>query len=105
MEASWQILHRAGLPLAGERVGSVPPVDELARCVLELVMSGDGSAREREALAAFVLAWADEWPHTFARSFREQASELATWAEQMASDANRRIKLRRIAIENLSSVL
>jgi hypothetical protein len=77
----------------------------MARCVLELVVSGDGTAREREALAAFVLAWADEWPHTFARSFGNHARELARWAEGVASDANRRIKLRRIAIENLSTVL
>ena len=77
----------------------------MARCVRELVESGSGTPREREALAAFVLAWADQWPRTFARELAGDADELVRWAEATASDADRRIKLRRIAIENLASVL
>ena len=105
MDRAWRILHRAGLPLAGERTGPAPDADEMARCVRELVTSQSGSAREREALAAFVLAWADQWPHTFARCFADDAASIVEWAEATATDANRRIKLRRIAIETLANVL
>lgn len=105
MESAWRTLHRAGLPIAGERSGPMPSADEMARCVLEIVASRGGSAREREALAAFVIAWADQWPHTFARCFAGEASTLVQWAEATATDPERRIKLRRIAIESLASVL
>lgn len=52
-----------------------------------------------------MLAWADHWPRTFARIFGVEAPSLVAWAETTASDANRRIKLRRIAIESLATVL
>lgn len=105
MDLAWRTLHRAGLPLAGERSGPAPSADEMARCVREIVRDGSGSAREREALAAFVLAWADQWPHTFARVFAGDGASLVAWAERIAADDDRRIKLRRIAIESLASVL
>lgn len=105
MESAWRTLHRAGLPLAGERSGPAPSAEQMAGCVRSLVASGSGSAREREALAAFVLAWADQWPRTFARVFEGDGGALVLWAEATATDANRRIKLRRIAMESLASVL
>lgn len=105
MESAWRTLHRAGLPLAGERSGEVPDAGEMARCVRALVRSESGTAREREALAAFILAWADQWPRTFARVFVGDSRELVRWAEATATDDDRRIKLRRIAMENLAGVL
>ena len=107
MERAWRILHRAGLPLAGERTGAAPGALEMAACVQECIteLGTRGRPREREALAAFVLAWRDQWPRTFARAFDADAATTLRWAELAATDANRRIKLRRIAIENLASVL
>lgn len=105
MDDAWRTLHRAGLPLAGRRHGPPPPPEEMARCVRELVRNSSGAGREREALAAFVLAWADHWPSSFRRHFPDDGSRLVAWAEAIADDADRRIKLRRIAIENLASVL
>ncbi|MDQ3034250.1 MAG: hypothetical protein M3Y87_17715 [Myxococcota bacterium] len=105
MERAWQTLHRAGLPLAGERTGPAPDAIEMARCVRELVGNESGTAREREALAAFVLAWADQLPRTFARVFDGDAAQLVRWAESIATDADRRIKLRRIAMESLATIL
>lgn len=107
MDGAWRILHRAGLPLAGERTGPAPGAVEMAACVRECIteLGTSGRPRDREALAAFVLAWGDQWPRTFARAFGADTAAMLRWAELAASDANRRIKLRRIAIENLASVL
>ena len=61
--------------------------------------------REREALGAFVLGWAHHWPTSFRATFAADADATLAAAERATSDPNRRIKLRRIAIEHLSTVL
>ena len=72
---------------------------------VRLLVTAHASSREREALAAFVLAWSDQWPRTFQASFAGDGAAIVEWAERTATDANRRIKLRRIAMENLANVL
>ncbi len=103
---AWRTVERGGLPIAGaDRSGPAPSAEELARSVTRLVRAQPGAHREREALAAFVLAWADQWPHTFALALGDEAAHVVAWAEATATDADRRIKLRRIAIEHLAHVL
>jgi hypothetical protein len=98
---AWQILRDAGLPLDGARSG--PPGDpaELAAAV-RTAIAGEPSGRASEALAAFVLAWHGHWPSSFAHYL---GGDEVAWAEAHAIDRGRYLKLRRIALANLASVL
>lgn len=100
---AWQILRDGGVPLAlpgtGQRHGALA----LARAA-RTVMT-DSTGRDAEALAAWLIAWRDHWPTAFAGAFAADVVSVGAWAESHASDAGRRIKLRRIALENLARQL
>ncbi len=101
---AWQILRDGGLPLATPRSGLSRTSVELAsatRSAIRLAPEG----REAEALAAFLFAWHHHWPQSFATSFVLDASEIVDWATRHALDGDRYLKLRRIALENLSRIL
>jgi hypothetical protein len=108
VEEAWAIAHRAGVPLAGARAGVAPSAGSIARAIRSLVLAPTApqlSGREREALGAFLLAWSDHFRRSYETSFGIDASRLSEWAESVTPDANRRIKLRRIALESLATVL
>lgn len=105
---AWVIVHRAGVPLAGARVGPPPTEDVIARAIHALVLSPGApelTGRESEAVGAFLLAWSDHFRRSYETSFGADASRLSAWAESVTVDANRRIKLRRIALESLANVI
>jgi hypothetical protein len=104
MRDPWQILHRAGLPMAGERHGAPPSEAEMAEA-LGAVLAVGSALRERDALVAFVDAWRQHWPSSFARALGSDAAEVARWAEANRGDEGRRLKLRRIALANLATTL
>lgn len=104
MRDPWQILHRAGLPMAGERTGTPPSEREIAEA-LGAVIASEVAGRERDALVAFIDAWRQHWPTSFARALGGGTSEAARWAEAHRGDEGRRLKLRRIALANLATVL
>lgn len=81
-----------------------PAVDELALAV-EVAVASAPRGRPREALSAFILAWRRQWPHTFARVFRERAPQLEAWADAAITDPNHYLKLARIAMAHLATVL
>lgn len=101
MADSWQILRAAGLPLAIPPADAVPSVTELGAAVRAAIAQSP-TGRDAEALAAFVLAWSQHWPSSFAVSCDE---DVLAWAAQNRFDENRYLKLRRIALANLASVL
>lgn len=101
---AWQILRDAGLPIAAKKSGRIPTRAAIADAVNAIVEERPGG-REGEALCAFLLAWRHEWPRAFAEAFGERAEALADWARSGLSDANRYLKLRRLAIANLADVL
>lgn len=101
MTPAWQILHRAGVPLAGSRDGEPPTAEEIGQAVRE-VLAEPPSGREAEALAAFLFAWRHHFPTSFAALVGDEA---LSWARAQLPDDNRYLKLRRIAIANLSNVL
>ena len=106
MESAWQILIRGGVPLAGEREGPLVSAVALGEAVRAVLASPTPPAgREREALAAFLLAWQKEWPTTFASIFGDEAGDLVAWARSSIPDPNRYLKLRRIAVANLAELL
>ncbi len=104
MADAWQILRDGGLPLAAPRTTHRRSPHELARAVCEAIAE-QPRGREAEALAAFVLAWHQHWPSSFERELDDAAVATVQWARQHTSDANRYLKLRRIALENLATVL
>lgn len=104
MRSPWQILRDGGLPLAIEPSGASPAPDELAAATRAAVAE-DPTGRQGEALAAFVFAWQHHWPRVFQAVFGGDGAGLLAWAGNQFSDDGRYLKLRRIAIENLSHVL
>jgi hypothetical protein len=100
----WQTLRAGGVPLAIEPGSSAPPPVELAAGARAAIAAGP-SGREAEALAAWLFAWAHHWPSSFAAVFAGDRDAVLEWASRAATDDNRYLKLRRIAIENLSTIL
>jgi hypothetical protein len=100
MEAKAQSVFRAyGLPDA-----SVAPAVGATRAHLRAavvdVLGGSLSDRDSELLAAWLSAFSHHWPRAFARVLGEEGAALCERCT--AKDANRHLKLRRIAVENLS---
>lgn len=103
MDTAWQVLIDAGLPLTGAR-GHPPAAREMALAVRAL-LDTPHEPRERDALAAFLIAWRDHWPTSFASELGDDAARAESWARGAIEDRNRMVKLRRIAIERLATVL
>ena len=83
----------------------VPPsIEELVPAV-RVAIASEPTGRPRDALCAFVLAWRRQWPRGFARAFGDDAGAVAAWARAAITDADRHIKLSRIATEHLAHVL
>lgn len=105
MGDAWQILRDAGLPLDGPRA----PVFEHGLAELaaatRAAVGESPSGRPAEALAAFVLAWQQHWPATFASAFGVDADTLVDWASRQFTDPGRYLKLRRIALAQLAHVV
>jgi hypothetical protein len=104
LDRSWQILRDAGVPLASER-GSARPTPAEIRAAVSTVIATAVGPREAEALGAFLLAWRHAWPSSFAATFGAAAASVEGWARHQLTDEDRYLKLRRIAIANLSILL
>jgi hypothetical protein len=107
MDGAWQTLLDGGLPLAAARTdkpGAAPSARQLA-VALRGVIAVKPAGREGEALAAFVFAWQAHFRTSFAAEVGADAAEVLAFARERATDAGRYLKLRRIAVENLSRVL
>lgn len=76
----------------------------LATAALQAIGSSP-IGRDAEALAAWLLAWHAHWPTGFRRCFGADETTMISWARSQTSSVGRYIKLRRIAVENLASIL
>ena len=85
-------LARRSGPLEEERLGTALATIELK--TLNVV--------DREILLAFLAAFAQHWPVRFAGVAGERGQLLLTQLGEEHFDANRILKLRRIALENLA---
>ena len=103
MADAWQILRDGGLPIATPSSGTHRSARELADAVL-IAIASEPTGRDAEALAAYVLAWQQHWPTSYTRELGAR-SEVLAWARAHVHDDNRYLKLRRLALENLSRVL
>ena len=104
MAHAWQILRDGGLPLDLPSSGVAPGAGELAAALRSAIGQGP-SGRDAEALAAFVFAWHQHWPASFADALGVDGAAVLAWAAEHAIDDNRYLKLRRIALERLANVL
>jgi hypothetical protein len=104
MADAWQTLRDGGLPLAIEGAGTRPDTATLAASARDAI-ARQPRGRDAEALAAWLIAWRDHWPTSFRSCFVADLEAVEAWAERHASDAGRRVKLRRIALERLAAVL
>lgn len=106
MRAAWDVLVRGGVPLAGRPAGPPPSETELADAVRTALRAPPpAGSREADALRAFLLAWRAHWPTSWAAAFATEETAVGPWAEWGDHDPGRIVKLRRIAIESLATIL
>ncbi len=110
MDDPWEILKDAGLPDGAARPRPQGPLDgeRLRAAVANLDEHPDTlSPRRLELLLAWLQGGYHHWPRRFAEILgpvgARYRDHLAAAAENVV-DPNRYLKLRRIAIENLSAV-
>ena len=111
MDDSWEILKAAGLPDGAARPRPRGPLDpERLRAAVEELAQRPGALPRRrlEPLLAWLQGGYHHWPRRFGEILgplgKRYLDQLAVGAEGVV-DPNRYLKLRRIAIENLSGVL
>lgn len=107
MQDYWKTLEDAGLP-DGE-IRPVPVSLDLASvraAVAAIVRSQDPlAAARREPLLAWLRAWQHHWPASFMKNLGADGESLVSRLMAAEHDSGRYLKLRRLAIENLSRVL
>lgn len=108
MDAAWEALARAGVPVGAARPRPVAPpspaairaaFDQLNRSLDQI------SDADREPLLAWLRAVVRHWPSRAGDLFGPAGEQLRTWLEAQPLDAGRYLKLRRIAIANLAGWL
>jgi hypothetical protein len=101
----WKVLRDAGVPEGAARRldrGSFEPTS-VAAALAEATANLEAlEPADRECLSAWLAAFRHHWPDRFAATLG-QAGDLALQRlGAHPTDANRHLKLRRIAIENLA---
>jgi hypothetical protein len=100
----WQILRAGGVPLALPLMGLKVCAEDLA-IATRAAIAEQPSGRDADALVAWIFAWQHHWPQSFADKLGADAEAVSAWATGHPIDANRYLKLRRIALENLARIL
>jgi hypothetical protein len=106
MAADWNALAEAGLPLQAadrRRPGSI----DWARVRSQVgfaVIDAQADAWLREPLLAWLRGFRQHWPDAFGVRLGETGESAIARLEACQVDWNRYLKLRRIAIENLSGL-
>lgn len=111
MEDPWEILKNAGLPDGAARPRPQGPLDgeRLRTAVADLAERREElEPRRLEPLLAWLQGGYHHWPRRFAEILGPVGAcyrDRLVAAAENGVDPNRYLKLRRIAIENLSAVL
>jgi len=103
---AWKLLVDLGLP-----DGAIRPqahreldADAIRDAVVEVARSPELTNAKVAPFLAWLRAWRHHWPARFAEVFGSNERLLAE-LEARLDDVNRYLKLRRIAIANLSRIL
>jgi hypothetical protein len=107
MSHAWEVLEEAGVPTGPPRPARAILDDPRLRCALEeLAGHPDAVAPAlREPLLAWLNALSRHWPSRFDAVTGTGGRALLASLSAMPVDANRVLKLRRIAIDNLARSL
>ena len=101
MDVDWQFLCDAGVPLGGTHHREVMDAAAVARAAAEGLAAAPDPV-SAEALGAFVRAWAQHWPVSFAAAFGVEADRCLARAVNAQTTRDRYLKLRRIAMTHLA---
>ncbi|MHC4972908.1 MAG: hypothetical protein ACYTG3_11305 [Planctomycetota bacterium] len=107
MPDAWKMLMDLGLPDGAAR----PPPrrgfdpDAVRAAVRELVRSPSLPRTKVAPLLAWLRAWRHHWPTRFADVLGDESRAFLAELQGQLDDENRYLKLRRIAIANLSHIL
>jgi hypothetical protein len=107
LASAWSLLCAAGLPDGPLRPAPSSLAEAQLASAVQLVGRSLAQVPEhrRDALLAWLSAFHHHWRLSFDRVLGADGASLLRELRMGCSDANRFIKLRRIAIENLSGVL
>lgn len=109
MSTAWEQLRAAGVPSGAVRAVPTEPVDpERWRAALGTLCAANFEGLEdvdRECLFAWLRAFQHHWPERFEAVFPLVGARALTELRDSGRDDNRYLKLRRIAIANLSRTL
>ena len=106
MPIDWQTLCDAGVPIGAVRqgVGQVDPAH--VRAAIDAALDAlDALAEPEVALQAWLAGLAHHWPERFERLAGQRGRALLARLAAQPFDANRYLKLRRIAIEQLAAIV
>jgi hypothetical protein len=107
MRDDWELLKASGLPDGAIRPKPSGPLAADLRAVVGR-MTEDLDRLDpsrREPLLAWLKAWKHHWPEQFERTLGSTGERCLAKLETAHTDPNRYLKLRRIAVENLSRLL
>ena len=107
MEHAWNVLRAHGLPEGPIRpVPSAPPNVDALRAALGALVPGVEALddRRRDALLAWLRALQHHFPTRFEDLLGTEGTTTVSRLQKVAGDENRYLKLRRIAVENLSAL-
>lgn len=107
MEDSWKVLMDAGLPDGPPRPRPKHLDNHKLRAAVQHLSENFDllGQNQIELLCAYLKGWRHHWPKRFAEILGPAGERCHQQLEDIHVDANRYLKLRRIAIENLSGAL
>lgn len=108
MDDAWEVLSGSGLPEGPIRRPPRGPLDPASVRAAVTALNARCDEIEpwrREPLLAWLRGFRHHWPERFATVLGPPGDECISKLSAQAHDTNRYLKLRRIAIENLSHVL
>lgn len=106
MDAAWEQLKLAGVPIGAAQPRRATPPDSAAirRAFDTLAGSLDEiPLSDREPLLAWLRAVLRHWPSRTAELVGPAGERVRAWLEAQPLDPGRYLKLRRIAIANLAA--
>ena len=108
MDGVWEVLTASGLPEGPIRRPPRGPADPVRLRAAVAAVAGQRSEIDpwhREPLLAWLRGFQHHWPESFATILGPAGEECLARLSALPIDSNRYLKLRRIAIENLSRFL